>query len=246
MGGTKPVPHDLIRPGMAKIRGRFAEDGLVLRTFRAGRHLAEWLRHERRQAVDTSPHISLDSLGVDHPDRNPYEPTCWNVLRTLLPKSEVRPADVFMDFGSGMGRAVQQAAAYPFARVIGVEISEELNQIARQNFERNRKRFKCQEAEFVTSDATEFPVPDDMTHAYLFNPFMGETFRKVVDNIIASVDQPPPRLMLIYENPTMKEAVEKTGRFRLVGEKKTALMREALIYEIRPRGAVGGRARAGS
>jgi hypothetical protein len=240
------VPHDLIRPGMAKIRGRLAEDGLVLRTFRAGRHLAEWLRNERRQAVDTSPHISLDSLGVDHPDRNPYEPTRWNSLRTMIPKSDVEPTDVFVDFGSGMGRMIQQAAAYPFARVIGVEVSDHLNEIARWNIERNQERFTCQDVGFVTCDALEFPIPGDMTYAYLFNPFMGETFRKVVNNIIASVDRTPRRLVLIYENPTMKEAVEETGRFRLVGEKKTALRREALIYEIRPRGAVGGRARAGS
>jgi precorrin-6B methylase 2 len=201
------------------------------RVYRSARHLAEWLRYDRRQTVDTGRHVSLESLGLDHPDRVQYEPTRWNALRTLLPKSDIGPDDVFIDFGSGMGRAVQQAAAFPFARVVGVEISEELNEIARTNFERNRARFACQQAEFVTNDATEFPVPDDLTYAYLFNPFTGETFRKVLGNIIASIDRNPRRLILIYHLPTEKDAVEATGRFRLIREKKTARTVSARIYE---------------
>jgi precorrin-6B methylase 2 len=223
---------DLIHRSMQIFRERLSEGGPVLRTYRAGRHLSDWLRHERRQTVDTSLHMSLESLGVDHPDAMRYEPTGWSVLRTLLPRSDVRPTDVFVDFGSGMGRMVQQAARYPFARVIGVELSERLNEIARSNFERNKGRVKCQSVEFVTCDAGEFSVPDDMTHAYLFNPFVGETFRKVVQNIIASVDRAPRRVLLVYETPTLREALEQTGRFRLLGERKTALRRRTLIYEV--------------
>jgi precorrin-6B methylase 2 len=203
----------------------------ALRRYRSARHFKEWLIWDRRQVLHTGHHVSLESLGLQHPDRVQYEPTRWNVLRTLLPKSDVRPGDVFIDFGSGMGRAVQQAAAYPFARVIGVEISEELNQIARQNFERNRKRFVCQEAEFVTSDATEFEVPDELTHAYFFNPFRGETFRKVLQNIIASIDRNPRRVVLIYHLPNEKQAVEESGRFRLIRERKTGRTLTARVYE---------------
>jgi precorrin-6B methylase 2 len=228
------MPRDLVRRGMAKIRARLADDGVVLRTYRAARHLVEWLGHERRQAVDTSPHISLESLGVQHPDRNWYEPASWTTLRTVLPRSAVRSTDVFVDFGSGMGRMIQQAANYPFARVIGVEVSEQLNEAARRNFERNQRRFTCQSVDFVTCDAVEFPIPDDMTHAYMYNPFKDETFRTVLQNIIRSIDHAPRKLVLIYDNPTQRQALEETGRFHLVDEKQTAPRRKALIYESRP------------
>lgn len=145
-----------------------------------------------------------------------------------------------------MGRVIQQAAAYPFARVIGVEISEELNEIARLNVARNRRRFACQCVDFIACDAVEFRVPDDMTHVYLHNPFTCETFRKVLQNIITSIDRAPRRVVLIYDHPTMGQALEETGRFHLVGEKKTAARRKALIYESRPLDATDGGARPGT
>jgi hypothetical protein len=225
-----------LRHLLGRIRGRLAEDSAALRAYRRVRHWLEWLRHERRQAVDTSPHISPAALGIEGPDRMGYEPTRWKSLPTLLPRSEVSPSDVFVDFGSGMGRMVQQAAAYPFARVVGVEVSEQLNQVARRNYAANRQRLACKDVDFVTCDAVEFPIPDDLTHAYLFNPFVGETFRRVVANIVASVDRAPRRTLLIYQNPLMKEALEQTERFRLLAECTTALQYRALIYEIVPKG----------
>jgi precorrin-6B methylase 2 len=192
----------------------------LLHIYRRTRHAVGRVVFERRQTVDTSQTVWLESLGLDHPDRVHYQPSPWTMLGSVLPKDAVRPTDVFVDFGSGMGRLVQQAAKYPFARVIGVEISEDLTEIARQNFERNRKRFECQNVELVTSDAVEFEVPDDMTHAYFNNPFTGETFKKVIDNITASIDRSPRRVTLIYEHPKMTDVLEATGRFQLVSIKR--------------------------
>ena len=47
---------------------------------------------------------------------------------------EVDSDDVFIDLGSGKGRMVLAAAArYPFKRVIGVELAEQLHEVARAN-----------------------------------------------------------------------------------------------------------------
>lgn len=192
----------------------------LLGIYRRTRHAVGRVVFERRQTVDTSQTVMLESLGLDHPDRIHYQPSPWTMLGSVLPKDAVQPTDVFVDFGSGMGRLLQQAARYPFARVVGVEISEDLNEIARENFEANRDRFACQNLKLVSCDATEFEVPDDMTHAYFNNPFMGETFKTVIDNVIASIDRSPRRVTLIYEHPKMKGALEATGRFELVSIKR--------------------------
>jgi hypothetical protein len=77
---------------------------------------------ERRYGIRTSGVVPLDELGVAAPDRLNYKPAPWFALRRALPRRSVTPDDVFLDFGSGMGRLVFQAALwYPFKRVIGVE-----------------------------------------------------------------------------------------------------------------------------
>jgi predicted RNA methylase len=129
---------------------------------------------------------------------------------------EVRPTDVFVDFGSGKGRIVWQAAHLPFARVIGVEISDQLNAVARTNIEKHRDRLTCDNVELITADAAEFEVPDDMTFAYFFAPFRGEVFRRVIRHIIESIDRSPRQVTLIYANPELDEAVRETGRFEVL------------------------------
>lgn len=40
---------------------------------------------------------------------------------------------MFLDLGSGKGRMVLSAARFPFRRIIGVELSNDLTAIARRN-----------------------------------------------------------------------------------------------------------------
>jgi predicted RNA methylase len=129
---------------------------------------------------------------------------------------DVGSGDVFVDFGSGKGRVLCQAARYPFRRVIGIEIAEDLTEVARQNVEAQRPNWRCEEVELVTGDATTWVVPDDMTVAYFFNPFVGETFRRVHANILASLDRNPRRVRLIYALPVMDDVLVESGRWRRV------------------------------
>jgi tRNA G37 N-methylase Trm5 len=170
-----------------------------------------------------------------HSERVVYEPSGWFYLRRALRKREVKPSDVFIDFGSGKGRVVFQAARYPFARVIGVEISEALNEVARRNIKRNRDRLVCRDVTLVTSDAAEFAIPDDMTIAYFYYPFAGATFERVIANIVLSLDRRPRPVKLIYACPGIEDAITKTGRFRRVrrslGGPRSHFGRSIHVYE---------------
>jgi SAM-dependent methyltransferase len=174
------------------------------------------LIYEPRGFEDTSASVGLDELRLDHPDRNDYTASGWRWLRRVLRPSDVKPSDVFVDFGSGKGRVVYEAARYPFARVIGVEVSEELNRVARANIERCKDRLACKQVELVTCDAAYFEIPDDMTFAYLYNPFSGDTFKRVIAHIIESIDRNPRRVKVVYLNPEMEHELLATGRFELV------------------------------
>jgi precorrin-6B methylase 2 len=208
--------------------------------YRAVRHVVFKALYER-DGFNTSGFEKLDKFGLDAPDRVFHLPSPWFFLRRALKRRDVSPSDVFVDFGSGKGRIVYQAARrYPFARVVGVEIVEEFNEIARRNLELRRNKLRCQNVEFVTADAAEFEIPDDMTIAYFFSPFLHETFRTVLDNIIASIDRAPRRVLLIYAAPRMEHAIAETHRFRLLRTSKGIrrdFTHRVSIYESIPDGA---------
>jgi SAM-dependent methyltransferase len=163
--------------------------------------------------LDTSRRYA--DLAHFHPDRVTYQPSGWRYLRRGLRKRNVTADDVFVDFGCGKGRVLCQAARYPFGRVIGVEVSEPLIEIARSNVARNRSRFACRDVELVTADVVDFKIPEDLTVAYFYHPFAGKTFETVIDRLVDSVERNPRRLTIIYACPGMERYILATGRFRL-------------------------------
>ena len=172
---------------------------------------------ERRHGIETSGVIELERLGLAAPDRRQYMPAEWTMLPRILPRRDVGAEDVFIDFGSGLGRVVYQAALrYPFKRVIGVELSEELDEIARLNIERNRERLRCRDVQLVQADALEYESPDDVTVAFFFNPFIAATFAGVIQRLLDTLDARPRRLRLIYRNPVEDAYLRGTGRFEPV------------------------------
>ena len=190
---------------------------LVKRPYVWLRNTTETLLFERRYGVKTAGEVTLEELGVAGKDRQLYLPSGIMRLRRILPRREVTDRDVFLDIGSGMGRVVLQAALhYPFARVIGVELSDQLNDVARQNLERNRDRLRCRDVSLINADALEYEIPDDVTVVYIYNSFQGATFKAVLDDLLASVDRNPRMVRIIYSNPVEEQQLLATGRIRLV------------------------------
>ena len=186
-------------------------------------------RLERRifeRGLDT--HEYATTIDHFHPDRVDYQPSGWRYLRRVLRAREVGPDDVFLDIGSGRGRVLCQAGRYGFRRMIGVEIAPELNESARRNLDR-RRGLRCRDVELVTADAAEYEIPDDVTVVYLYHPFIGDTFRRVMANIVASLDRAPRRLRLIYALPTLAHEVEATGRFELLRVSRGGGVRDAEV-----------------
>lgn len=183
-----------------------------------GRRRVARLLNERGRMEDTYGTVELTDLGFDNPDYVHYQPSSWRHLDRALEGRTFGPADVFIDYGCGKGRVVYLAAQQPFARVIGIEIAEDLIAVARRNLERNAARLACPDVELITADVVTYVVPDDVTYAYFYNPFVGDVFRAALDGLIASLDRNQRDLTIIYANPTMASAVAESGRFRLERE----------------------------
>ncbi len=157
---------------------------------------------EWRLGIHSEAVIDLKELGIKNELFRPYVPTEYSSFRTILDAFDIRPnEDVFLDFGSGMGRAVIMAAKYPFRKVYGVEIAPQLNEIARQNVRSALPRLKCRDIELVPANAREFVIPDEVTVIYFFNPFSGEVLADVLKNIRESVRRSRRAVRLICKIP---------------------------------------------
>jgi SAM-dependent methyltransferase len=143
-----------------------------------------------------------------------YEYLLWALPAIPFPAVEV----VFVDYGAGKGRALAAAAAHPFRKVIGVEISEELVEIARDNLGRMKRR-RAGRVEIHHSDAAAFAVPDDANVFFFFNPFGGATLARVVERIRESWTAHPRDLFVIYFNHgRFDECIEGQSWLRKVHE----------------------------
>ncbi len=199
-----------------------------------------WALFERRLGTETDEWVELTELGLPSKERLRYQPSAWWTLPRVLRRSEVSPADVFIDFGCGKGRMVLEAALlYRFARVVGVELSPDLSAIARGNVARNRRRLKTPRVEIAVSDVLEYPIPDDVTIAFLANPFTGSIFGHVITELLASVDRSPRRLRIVYCVPVEEGILLQTGRIRRVASARSLWSRRRVhhgigLYEVDP------------
>ena len=125
---------------------------------------------------------------------------------------------VFIDFGSGKGRAILLATEFPFKRIVGVEFSEELHRIAQDNIRRFRSDIsKCKDVESVCMDAVDYPLPDDCLVCYFCNPFDATLMAQVLSNIRKSFLRNPREIFIVYYNPKEGHLVDQADCFTRVG-----------------------------
>ena len=182
--------------------------------FASIKHFVGELLFERRYGVRTSGNLILDRHDAENIC---YTPMNWRQLRWALPANSVTNQDVFLDVGSGKGRAVLVAAIdYPFARVIGVELIKELHEIAERNLVAATRRLRSAKVELICADLRAYQIPDDVTVIYMNNPVRGPIFERVLSGLSESMKRSPRRMRLIYYNPLEEDALLATGEWRKV------------------------------
>ena len=152
-----------------------------------------------RYGIYTDAEMWPSDLGSSDPERHMYTATNYKRFHELMGYITVKPGkDVFLDYGSGMGRAVVLAATYPFRKVIGIELSGELHDIAVKNVAKAKGKLACQDIELLKADALSYAVPADMSVAFFWSPFGSSILKPVLDNIWASVRAHPRPVTVLY------------------------------------------------
>jgi len=192
---------------------------------------------DRKWGMDTSGTLVPDESGVIGSNwiygskyRGCNSTALGEVLRQLPIQYE---HFTFVDLGSGKGRAILVASRFPFRRIMGVEYSEQLNEIARFNVSRFPKaERRCKEIDIVCADAAKFPIPEHPLVIFLYNPFARRVMTQVVKNVLTSFRQDPRRIIVLYLNAEFAD-VWRNASFM----EEIAVSRWITIYDTQPRKA---------
>ncbi len=199
MGIYRKLLHAIDNHGLRGLLDR------VLVRFRPGRNAGPEFHEsdephpfDRAHATETSGHIPGEQL----PGQSPADlyntayygisPSSLRHAIELLP--EARDTFTFMDLGCGKGRALLVAAEFPFAEILGVEISPELCAIARTNVAKD-PRIRVEQ-----HDATTVTFPEGPLVLYMYHPFLKPALRKFLANLERQRRHAPHPTFLLYAN----------------------------------------------
>jgi SAM-dependent methyltransferase len=191
---------------------------------------------DRELGVATSEIIQTGDLEIESADREfgtYHDPTPVEAFLPMLSELGIEyERYIFIDFGSGLGRAVFLASRFPFRKIVGVEYSKTLHERALKNLHQaNRAQQKCQDIELLCADATAYDFPVAPTVLYMANPFGAEVMTRVLDNISRSLAAHPRDFRVIYYNPLLDSLLAESpalerisrGRFHAVYRSRAAL-----------------------
>lgn len=195
-------------------------------------------RWDSLHRVSTGGDLELRRAGVPEAEaargNTVYRPVWESVFRPAMAALQIDfPRFVFLDYGSGKGKALFLAADHPFKRILGVEYAPHLHEAAVQNIQRYvSDRQRCRDITSVYGDATTFEPPAEPLVAFFFNPFDETTFARVLDRIQRSAQEHPRPIYVVYVNHRTVEEMEHVFRERPLALRDRTPHR--LIYEVTP------------
>jgi SAM-dependent methyltransferase len=179
---------------------------------------------DERHGVDTAGVVHLAALEIASPNKDlgvRYQAANPALVRRLLADIPIEPDEyVFVDFGAGKGRTALLASEFPFRRIMGVEFSPELVDVARANVGRFRSGAQlCRDIQFVCLDAVDLDIPTDPAVLFFYNPFGEPVMQRVMERIRASLDEHPrATYVVLIGDDELARLVERAGFVRIAGE----------------------------
>jgi hypothetical protein len=152
----------------------------------------------------------------DTPEIHAYEAAPAWLIREALASIPLQPnVFAFVDMGSGKGRALLVASEFPFAKIVGIELSCELHQIAQDNTKRYRSASqRCKTFLLHCMNALDYTFDPEPLVLFLSNPFGRDTVRGILTNLETSLRAKPREAYVIYINPRFEASARNVGFLR--------------------------------
>jgi SAM-dependent methyltransferase len=142
-----------------------------------------------------------------------YATTAYREIFRLLRRVGLGPNDVFLDLGSGMGRATFAASWLGAKRAVGVDIVPELWNQSTRNLRASVLRQR--NIQFLCMNAADY-TDSDVSVIFMCHPFGEGTLRQVLANIAPQRAPQSQRLRIIYRNPVCESVLRATPWLKYV------------------------------
>ena len=176
-----------------------------------------------RYGTDTSGIIKPGALDI--PDDKvehavQYQTAIVDVFLDILNSLSISYEEfIFVDMGSGKGRALLLASQYPFKGIIGVELSENLHRIACRNIQIFKDEGQqCNKIQSLCLDVADYEIPKEKIVFYLFNPFDGHIMRSLLLNIEDSIHRYPRDIYIAYLKPLHRDVFDRSAFLQIAKE----------------------------
>jgi SAM-dependent methyltransferase len=156
---------------------------------------------DRVLGVETAEWVGHQGLEFDASVGSHYQPSNWFnliLLYRMMRQLRITSKNVFVDFGCGKGVVLLLAARFPFARVIGVDLSARMLEVARRNIDKRASDSGRRPFELVQADAATYPIPTDVDTCYFYRPFPPGVHEAVIANLEASAVAHPREIRLLF------------------------------------------------
>lgn len=175
--------------------------------------------------LDTSAIVSaaqLQGVGENGIHAVRYQPSPFGFLQYCMTEMGLDFKNyVFVDFGSGKGRILLEAASYPFKAIIGVEFSPTLHDQARLAVDRwTSRRHGQSPIHLECCDAATFEIPKEDLVLYFYNPFGAPVMEAVIRNIERSLQMFDRDVYILYLNPQCAPVIEGCSQLHLVNSSR--------------------------
>src|SRR5690554_1854039 len=133
-----------------------------------------------------------------------YEATPYSDLYLLFQKVTLNESDHFVDFGSGRGRVCFYVHHLFNCYTYGIEINLSIYHEALLNLESySGKHDSNDKIQFLMEYAENYEIKEFQNVFFFFNPFTVQIFKKVIYNIIESVNKHPREITIILTYPIL-------------------------------------------
>lgn len=171
-----------------------------------------------REGADFSGWMSQEEAGFSESRGNKYQPST-DALARVLKQFPITEEDAILDIGCGKGKAMYLMSRFPFGRIRGYDLSEELVRIANRNFE----KLGLSGCRAVQGDAMTYRDYDGFNYFYIYNSFPQEVFEVMAGHLVDSLERKPRTCRLIYLHPVCHGYLVNHTPFRLICKKKSLI-----------------------